>query len=364
MASLRKLTKMRIINLLITKLRALWHLLFWAGAFIVLLNIFKESEGYEKIDILYTLFFILPLLVAVYTNIYLLIPALLKRQHIIAWILSMITLCFISAGINYLLFEKWIDHILPNYYFISGYDLIDLIIYSSVFLLLTTLIKLSKEWFILTRDEGEKTRTQLKQLQAQINPHFLLNSLQTIYSLSLNKSEKTPGSILQLSEILKFTLYESEDEQVTLERELEVVKDYVEMYRHRLDPIRAKIRMNITGDAEDLKIIPLLFLPFIENSFKHGLQGSEKDAYVTIDFQIMEKKLNFNIENSKGVTDPVEHQGQTEFPMPGRSSSAGHGGIGINNTRKRLKLYYKGKHDLKVMETNDIYCVKLTLELA
>lgn len=349
MVQFQKTSKMHITDFILKKLRIFWHLLFWAGAFLVLLQIFKNSPGFEKIDVLYTLFFMLPIVLAVYINLYVLIPFLLQKQHILAYIISSLILCFLSAGFIYLLFEHWIDYILKNYYFISSLQLTNLMIYTSVFVLATTLIKLSKEWFILTRNEGEKTRTQLKNLQAQINPHFLLNSLQTIYSLSLNKSEKAPDSILQLSDILKFTLYESEDELVSLERELEVVRDYVEMYRLRLDPIRAKVSLNIAGETEELKVIPLLFLPFIENSFKHGLQGSEKEAFVEIDFQINEKRVNFSIENNKGKADHIE--------------KAGHGGIGISNTRKRLDLYYKGKFDLKVKETKETYAVNMTLDL-
>ncbi len=340
---------MHITDFILKKLRILWHLLFWAGAFLVLMQIFKQSPGFEKIDVLYTLFFMLPIILAVYTNLYVLIPFLLRKQRLLIFFVSVSALCFLSAGLIYLLFEIWIDYILKNYYFISSLQIKEIVIYTSAFVLAATLIKLSKEWFILTREEGEKTRTQLRNLQSQINPHFLLNSLQTIYSLSLNKSEKASDSILQLSEILKFTLYESEDELVSLERELEVVKDYVEMYRLRLDPIRAKISMNIEGDSEDLKIIPLVFLPFIENSFKHGLQGSEKEAYVEIDFQINEKRVNFSIENNKGKADHIE--------------KTRHGGIGISNTRKRLELYFKGKYTLHVSETRETYAVNMTLDL-
>lgn len=340
---------MNLSKIVFNKLGIVWHLLFWAGAFIVLLKIFQNEPGFEKLDVLYTLFFMLPVLLAVYANLYILIPLLLRKQHVLGYVLSCMALCLISAGLIYILFESWIDYILKNYYFISSLKITNLVIYTSVFILATTMIKLSKEWFTLTRKEGEKTKIQLRNLQAQINPHFLLNSLQTIYSLSLNKSEKTSDSILQLSEILKFTLYESEDELVSLSRELEVVRDYLEMYRLRLDPIRAKISLNISGETEDLKIIPLVFLPFVENSFKHGLQGSEKEAYVDIDFQINEKKLNFTIENNMGDTDLIEKYEP--------------GGIGIKNTQKRLDLFYKNRYKLKIEKTKEIFRVAMTIDL-
>ena len=125
-------------------------------------------------------------------------------------------------------------------------------IYSGSILLLTTLLKLSRSWFMLLRMERMTTRHQLKSLQSQINPHFLLNSLQTIYALSLEKSDHTPEVILQLSEILKYTLYETEQPKIGLQKEMQLIKDYVEMYRYRVDPLRADIKLITEGDPEDL----------------------------------------------------------------------------------------------------------------
>ena len=137
---------MHIIDLTLKKLRILWHLLFWAGAFIILLQMFQNEPGFNKIDVLYTLFFMLPIVLGVYANLLLLIPLLLRKQHIIGYVACLLMLCFLSAGFIYMLFESWIDYILKNYYFISSLKLSDLVIYTSVFMLATTMIKLSKEF--------------------------------------------------------------------------------------------------------------------------------------------------------------------------------------------------------------------------
>ncbi len=225
-------------------------------AFMVLVNIFKTSGSIEKIDLIYTVIFLLPLLGISYLNLVYFIPLFLRRERYLIYLLFFSTLLAGGALFLYFLFDRWIDLFLPNYYFISYYSVGQLTIYSGSILLLTTLLKLSRSWFMLLRVEKMTTSHQLKSLQSQINPHFLLNSLQTIYALSLEKSEHTPDVILQLSEILKYTLYETEHPKIGLQKEIQLIKDYVEMYRYRVDPSRADIQLIIEGDAEELADCP------------------------------------------------------------------------------------------------------------
>lgn len=330
-------------------LRIAWHIMYWCAGFLVLLNIFSADTSPEKIDIIYTAFFIAPLILSTYINLYVLVPAFLRKERLLMYSLSFILLVFISGGVNFLLFDRWIDHLLSDYYFITYDEFGILLVYAIVFLALSTMLKLSREWLLFLRRDRQKKQVQLKNLRSQINPHFLLNSLQTIYSMSLNRSEQTPATVLQLSEILKFTLYETENERVDLERELEVIKDYVEMYRHRVDPVRAGIRLHISGEPGKLKIAPMLFLPFIENSFKHGLQGAEKEAFVHIDFRIRENFLTFTIENNKGESDLMENSAFS--------------GIGIKNTKQRLAILYPGKHSLDIDKNGKTFKVTLQIEL-
>jgi len=340
----------RLIQLLFVNLRIIWHLLFWCAGYIVLLNIFAGSSEPEKVDFIYTLFFMLPIVAGVYLNLCLLIPRLLRQGYLFFYVLALGGLIAITAAIIYLLFDRWIDLLLKDYYFISYDEYWILLIYGAAFLSLSTLLKLSREWMLYLRGDRQKNIVQLKNLQAQINPHFLLNSLQTIYSMSMNRSEKTPETVLQLAEILKFSLYEAEYEKVSLARELEVLQDYITMYRHRLDPIRARISFHTDGDPGDLQVVPLLFLPFIENAFKHGLQGSEKKAFVHIHFRISGKMLNFDIENNIG--NPDIHERNT------------YSGIGIENTRRRLEISYPGKHQLQINKDNGVFSVSLKVDLS
>jgi len=324
-------------------------MVFWMGVFMVLANIFKTSGSIEKIDLIYTAIFLLPLAGLCYLNLYYFIPRYLRREKYLLYILLFPILIAGGALFLYTLFDRWIDFFLLNYYFISYYSVGQLMIYSGSILLLTTLLKLSRSWFMLLRVERMTTSHQLKSLQSQINPHFLLNSLQTIYALSLENSERTPEVILQLSEILKYTLYETEHPKISLEKEIQFIKDYIEMYRYRVDPLRVDIELLIEGDPEELQIAPMLLIPFIENSFKHGLQGGPGSAFIRLKLKINASGLEFNLSNTTGKADSFELEKRK--------------GIGIENTRQRLELLYPGKHMLNIRKEKQIFDVSLNLEL-
>lgn len=336
-------------DLMIFRNRWWQHLLFWGAALLILLNIFKTSSSVEKIDLIYTFIFLIPLLATVYLNLYHFIPSYLRREKYLLYFLFFVLLLSSGAVFLYFLFDRWIDYLLPNYYFISYYSVFTLMLYTGSMLLLTTLLKLSRSWFMLLRVERMTTNHQLKSLQSQINPHFLLNSLQTIYALALEKSERTPETILQLSEILKYTLYETENPRVKLEKEIAMVRDYVEMYRFRVDPVRADIQLETEGETGNKEIAPMLLIPFIENSFKHGLQGGPGGAFVHIRIRIDGNELEFCIENNTGDNIPGEIVQK--------------GGIGIENTRQRLDLIYPGRHQLSIKSEKDRFKVELHLNL-
>ena len=336
-------------DLMIFRRRWWQHLVFWVMILMILLNIFKSSSSFEKIDLIYTLIFLVPLVIMAYLNLYHFIPRYLRKEKYLLYALFFPGLMAGGALFLYLLFDRWIDLILPNYYFISYYSVGQLMIYTGSVLLLTTLLKLSRSWFMLLRMERMTTSHQLKSLQSQINPHFLLNSLQTIYAFSLEKSEKTPDVILRLSDILKYTLYETEIPRISLEKEIQLINNYVEMYRLRVDPDRADIRLEVNGDPGEMLIAPMLLIPFIENSFKHGLRGGPGGTFVHLGLDFKQDALNFSIRNSMGKGDGVDLDKRKR--------------IGIENTRQRLELLYPGKHQLKIQREDETFSVSLKLEL-
>lgn len=343
------LSRSNLTDLMVFQNRWWQHLIFWVVALGILLTIFQSSGSLEKIDLIYTIIFLLPVVSIVYLNLYLAVPRFLKMERYLLYIFAFLLLLAGGAVFLYFLFGNWIDLFLPNFYFISYYNVPTLMLYTGSFLVLTTLLKLSRSWFMLLRVERMTTTQQLQTLQSQINPHFLLNSLQSIYALSLKKSERTPEVILQLSHILKYTLYETGQPTVELRKEIALIRDYVDIFRQRMDPAQMDIKLEVSGDPGELLIAPMLLIPFIENSFKHGVRGDEKRSFVDIQIRIANTRLRFMIRNSRGIYRQTEEKQSR--------------GIGIRNTRQRLELLYPGKHELEIKSQEDSYTVSLSLEL-
>ncbi len=344
-----KPSRSNLTDLIIFRTRWWQHLIFWAVALLILFNIFKGSGSVQKIDVIYTFIFLVPIVSIVYLNLYLAVPRFLRKEKYLLYTLILLILIAGGALFLYLLFDRWIDIFLPGFYFISYYNVPVLMLYTGSFLVLTTLLKLSRSWFMLLRVERMTSTHQLQSLQSQINPHFLLNSLQTIYALSLEKSERSPEVILQLSSILKYTLYETGQATVELEKEIGMIRSYVDMYRHRVDPDRAEIKLVVDGDPQELLIAPMLLIPFIENSFKHGLMGTQDLRFVDIHMEISGDRLQFSIHNSRGENN--------------RNELEQHTGIGIDNTRQRLDLLYPGQHKLDIETQVNTFTVNLSIQL-
>jgi len=338
----------------ITGNRMLQHILFWCFSFIVLLGLFTGSAKAEQIDYLYTLLFHLTLLPPVYLNIIVLIPNLLSNKRYLYYSLSLLLLIPLAAEINIMLFDRWIDVILPGYYFISYYSFSDLAKIVTVYLTITSLLKLSRGWFRLSDAnrrlsllQKEHAEAELKVLKGQINPHFLFNSLNGIYSLSLSKSEQTPETVLKLSEILRYVIYDTNSNEISLSKELKYLRDYIDLQKIRSDS-RAKLFFNVTGDMHGFLIAPMLLLPLVENSFKHGVKGSPDKSYISIDINVQQSSFSFTIENNKGVIDEIEN---TEYK-----------GIGIENVRRRLSMIYPENHEFIVTDTDLFFRVELKIK--
>ena len=338
------------------RLRWLQHLLFWGIAYYMMLHLFASSGEIRQIDYIYTAVFLVTLALCVNINIFVLIPLFLARQRYFLYgLLVIFSVCFF-AWLNKLTFSKFIDAILPGYYFISYYEYGDLLKFFVGVTLITTLLKLSKGWFLLmdARNklsllEKEHTMSALEALKGQINPHFLFNSLNTLYSLVLKKSEKAPELILKLSGFLRYILYETSGGFVDLDKEISYMQDYVELQKLRSGE-QASINFRVKGRAEGKKIAPLLFLPLVENSFKHGIKGGTGLTFVDILWSIEERVLEFTTRNNKGFADvPVMNE---------------YHGIGLSNLRKRLEYLYPGNFTLETRdEEGDVYFVKLIVPL-
>jgi LytS/YehU family sensor histidine kinase len=204
-------------------------------------------------------------------------------------------------------------------------------------------VKKQHEWL---QAEKEKVTAELQLLKAQVHPHFLFNTLNNIYSFSLTHSPKTPELILKLSSLLSYMLYDCKADQVLLEKEIEVMKDYVDLERERYGN-KIEISWNVEGDVEDKYIAPLLLLPFLENAFKHGTSEQLEKPWLNFSLVVKHNSLKCKVANSKNEFVP-----------------AGNRGIGIENVKKRLQFLYPDKHELKINDEGDFFVVSLLLDLS
>lgn len=210
-------------------------------------------------------------------------------------------------------------------------------------------IKLLKQWYLKKieneRLEKEKLRAELEILKGQLHPHFIFNTLNSIYSMALRNSTQTAEAIHKLSTLMRYMTTECNSPLIELEQEIHIIHTYVELEKSRLGN-RLDHTMNIQGQLSGHKIAPLLLLPFVENSFKHGAHNMEDQAWVTLDIVLRDDQFVFKIVNGKN----------TEVKLPPS-------GIGLVNVKKRLELMYPNAHDLRISEDEETYVVTLTLLL-
>lgn len=183
---------------------------------------------------------------------------------------------------------------------------------------------------------------ELENLKNQINPHFLFNSLNTLYGLALKQSELTPDAIIKLSNLLDYALYKTSDKFVPLTNEINHIKDYIALEELRFGD-KVKVDVEITGESALLKVPPLLFTPFVENCFKHGL-SLDGILAIKIEIVILNESMMIHIEN------PVKQK----LPL-------NKAGIGIANTRRRLELHYGNEFELEIENGDNQFIVKLDI---
>lgn len=191
----------------------------------------------------------------------------------------------------------------------------------------------------------EKTEAELSFLKSQVNPHFLFNTLNNIYVLSLRQSGQASESIMKLADLMRYVLTRGGDRYVPLEEEIRYLQHFIDLQRMRLTD-RVRVRFEISGTAQGHRVSPLLFLPFIENAFKYGI-STRADCQVIIRFILEPGKLIFQTENKVfgGKSDPVKSTG-----------------TGLPNVRRRLELLYPGRHWLRAEQTGETFFTDLCIQ--
>jgi LytS/YehU family sensor histidine kinase len=291
---------------------------------------------------------ILFLAISVYINLLWLIPQFFNRRKFLQFALLELANIFLFILLNFFVsyFIEGGNH--PNILM----EVIAEFILVLLFLIVSTLLEVMRDSITLQdvelkmkEVEKQKVEAELRALKTQVNPHFFFNTLNSLYSLSLDKSDKAPELILKLSELMRYVIYESKDDLVSLEKQLEFLESYVYLERLRC-PDYLRIEFLVHGENYNLKVAPLLFIAFIENAFKHGSKDRETNPFIEINLDLNRNdKISLSIENSvdAGYTTKIK------------------GGVGLENVKKQLELLYAGKYLLNIIESPNRYKVELTI---
>ncbi len=315
------------------------------------MNVFKLSDNVGGVDFIYTMMFLTGLIGAVYVNVLYLIPKFLAKRRYLPYAILTVMNLGLWTNFNIILFEDLIDYIFPGYYFISYYEFLDILKFTFSFIAISTLLKLSKGWFKMVdaenkiiKLESESINSELKALKDQLNPHFLFNSMNNIHSMAIKSADKTQALVRHLSDLLRYTLYETSEDFVPLQNEIDFLKNYIELQRVRIES-NAELDLIIKGDLKNKTIAPLLLMPLIENAFKHGMKADIQDTFVRVVINV-ESQIKIIIENNNGKASSYN-----------RAS-----GIGLKNVQRRLELLYSNHHQLNVFSEGKTFKVELILE--
>src|ERR1700748_644732 len=328
-----------------------WHIVFWIGitSFFIFLAYDNSKISMAELLVLFGLFNAVNIGLF-YLNYLYLIPRFLDKKRY-----KYYTIALVIAIIVFALGKYGLANIFKPYALMEhgkqtpfGSFMLGSCLTNIFYLFLSVALKFAVDWFLnerIQRDiENERLTAELAFLKSQINPHFLFNSLNSIYSLAYQKSDSTPDAILKLSEIMRYMLYESNDNKVDLSKELQYLQNYIDLQKIRFGN-KAFVDFKITGEVGNQKIVPLLLIAFIENAFKHGVANDPSSPIVLL-INLDGTTLHFFMENKKH--------------MMNRDTE---GGIGLNNVKRRLDLLYPGKYSLTIQDEPNIYTSELSLVL-
>ncbi len=327
------------------------HGIFWLILLVILVasdfsNVGWPMVFYQKsVDITFYA-------VLIYINLLYLIPRFLSRKKFWPYVglllMTVIVLTPIKIAFQVFLFSEFPsfqNYLIENqaYYYMGMF-----LVGSS-----STIYGIISDWFIHQSEkmqlQTQTMQSELKFLRSQINPHFLFNTLNNLYALTLKKSDDAPEIVLKLSEMMRYMLYECNERTVPLYKEVSYMKNYLDLERlrqhHMID-----IDFELSGEIGDQRIAPLLLIPFIENSFKHGVSNEIQQGFVHIQLDIQDDTLIFDIKNSKGPSHPKQTHRKS-------------GGIGLVNVKRRLNLIYNDAYKLNIKNEPNEYQVTLRLKL-
>jgi len=337
--------------------RVVPHILFW----VVILSVYTFLYGHRNgayLSVLLILIYTLPVyLGATYFTLYFLIPRFLLTRRYKKFAVYFIYTSLLTIFLEILILiygvimppapeGAWFRPVDP-----ASVDIFFLLAGIYGVLILAAAIKLLKYSYESQQKakqlSTEKLEAELNYLKSQIHPHFLFNTLNNLYALTLKKSDQAPDMVMKLSELLDYMIYQSNADRVSLEQEIHMLRNYISLEQMRYGD-DLEIRFEVSGDPDGKEIAPLLILPFVENSFKHGISKQAAHSWIRIAMDISETGMSLSIENSKPVY--LQHK------------CGDHHGIGLENVRKRLELMYPESHELHIDDRPESYRVNFELQ--
>ena len=331
----------------------LFHAGFWAAYLLFNGIAWNAFDGSYMTSSLQGLLFLPVKMIIVYLNFYWLLPYYLFRKKYFIYVVLLSAMIIAGSLQQHLLLQ--LSGVHNTYDRRPGNGMFNILLQHAVpinsIVFFTTMIRLIQQWYKQERRsallEKEQMRNELSFLKSQVQPHFLFNTLNNLYALTLKQSAEAPLVVLKLSELLSYTLYEAGAGRVLLEREVSYIRSYIDIERLRYGDDMA-ISLNISGNLAGVTIEPMLLLPFIENCFKHGAGLRLGSAWISIAVNVKGGMLVFKAENSKS-------------PVPGSQDQGG--GIGLRNVKRRLDLLYQDRYQLEITDESEYFSIDLKLRL-
>lgn len=337
--------------------KILMHSLFWVSFFMIWnrMMYFYISNNLNRIY--FSLLDVGMIIIAFYTLSLSFMPYYFKRKQLWILITYSVGLVALLSGLSAWMMQFFLQHNLFPIHFEFSWNYEDLqvnrlfIVLAGVFggIFFKLAIDRLEAQKRINAMEKEKTSAELNYLKAQINPHFLFNSLNSLYTQMELGSEDAKGTLISLADLLRYQLYECNVDFISVEKEMDYLKNYISLQGMRRDNCRIELRLDETQG--NLFIAPLLLIHFVENAFKYLSDDEKKENMISVDISFKRKSLTFRCLNTV----------DTNRPHPTLSDV--HKGIGLKNARKRLELIYKDKFHLETSAVNGLYQVFLTIDL-
>lgn len=332
------------------RLSLIFQACFWV--LIVVLQMLAASNFLDfKVALMFSGLNMILGMVAFYLNSLWIFPRFFEKRRFVLYLVLNLVLLGLLSHIFFIvdgyIFSTFTTEALPDHIprIFPYFRIFFMLIFISFISLIFSLIRKVQAQEVTEKQlSREKSDTEIRLLKAQINPHFIFNSMNNIYSLAYSKSDQAPEAILKLSEMLRYVYYDCNRDEVTLGAELEYIRNYM-AFQQMKSPHEQQIVLEAKGIDEGFRIAPMLFIPFVENSFKYSKIEDLKEARVEIRLSTEKDNLNFKISNTHPENEKI----------PGS-------GMGIENVRNRLELTYPGRSSLEIREKNKLFEVVMKIK--